>query len=85
MAFLRKLFQGSSKSKREYPNVRRGADPLEEWTTIGELGDGAFGKVFKVCPLCQIGTPNAMRVGEFQCGDDQALVMSGHVDLTVFG
>ena len=48
MAFLLKLFQGSSKSKREYPNVRRDSDPLENWTTIGELGDGAFGTVFKV-------------------------------------
>ena len=49
MAFLRKLLQGSSKNKRkEYPNITSGADPLEKWRKIGELGDGAFGTVFKV-------------------------------------
>lgn len=49
MAFLKKLFQGSSKGKKkEYPNITSGADPLEKWRKIGELGDGAFGTVFKV-------------------------------------
>ena len=49
MAFLKKIFQGSSKSKKkEYPNITNGADPLEKWRKIGELGDGAFGTVFKV-------------------------------------
>ena len=53
MAFLRRLFQSAAKSKRDYPNIRRGVDPLEEWTKVGELGDGAFGKVYKV--NCQLG------------------------------
>lgn len=48
MAFLLKLFKGTAKHKREYPNIRQGADPLEQWQKIGELGDGSFGKVFKV-------------------------------------
>ena len=52
MAFLRRLFQSAAKSKRDYPNIRRGVDPLEEWTKVGELGDGAFGKVYKVS--CQL-------------------------------
>lgn len=49
MAFLKKLFQGSSRNKKkEYPHITSGTDPLEKWRKIGELGDGAFGTVFKV-------------------------------------
>ena len=48
MAFLRKLLQGSAKKAKEYPNIRKEIDPLEYWNKIGELGDGAFGKVYKV-------------------------------------
>ena len=48
MAFLRKLLQSSAKKTKEYPNIRKETDPLEQWNKIGELGDGAFGKVYKV-------------------------------------
>lgn len=49
MAFFRKLFQsGGRNKKKDYPNIIQGVDPLESWQKIGELGDGAFGKVFKV-------------------------------------
>ena len=55
MAFLRRLLQGSSKNKKkEYPNITSGADPLEKWRKIGELGDGAFGAVFKVTCLLRL-------------------------------
>ena len=56
MAFLKRFLQGSSKNKKkEYPNIINGADPLEKWRKIGELGDGAFGTVFKVTvPICLI-------------------------------
>lgn len=47
MAFLRRLLQGSAKKTKEYPNISKETDPLEQWNKIGELGDGAFGKVYK--------------------------------------
>ncbi|KAM6369777.1 STE20-like serine/threonine-protein kinase [Pluvialis apricaria] len=49
MAFLRRLFGFSEKKKplRRYEHVRRDVDPEETWLVLGELGDGAFGKVFK--------------------------------------
>lgn len=46
---FRKIFKlGSEKKKKQYENVRRDENPEEIWDIIGELGDGAFGKVFKV-------------------------------------
>ncbi|XP_037545549.1 STE20-like kinase b [Nematolebias whitei] len=50
MAFFnfRKIFKlGSEKKKKQYEHVRRDENPEEVWEMIGELGDGAFGKVFK--------------------------------------
>nr|XP_061791669.1 serine/threonine-protein kinase 10-like [Nerophis lumbriciformis] len=45
---IRKIFKlGSEKKKKQYEHVRRDENPEEVWTIIGELGDGAFGKVFK--------------------------------------
>ncbi|GAB0200321.1 serine/threonine-protein kinase 10-like [Grus japonensis] len=49
MAFFRRLFGFSEKKKplRRFEHVRRDVDPEEAWLVLGELGDGAFGKVFK--------------------------------------
>uniref|UniRef100_H3C6Q4 non-specific serine/threonine protein kinase n=1 Tax=Tetraodon nigroviridis TaxID=99883 RepID=H3C6Q4_TETNG len=50
MAFFnfRKIFKlGTEKKKKQYEHVRRDENPEEIWEIIGELGDGAFGKVFK--------------------------------------
>ncbi|XP_020494738.1 STE20-like serine/threonine-protein kinase [Labrus bergylta] len=45
---FRKIFKlGAEKKKKQYEHVRRDEDPEEVWDIIGELGDGAFGKVFK--------------------------------------
>ena len=48
MEWFGKLFGRSGKAKRDYPNLIRGRDPLELWNKTGEIGDGAFGKVYKV-------------------------------------
>ncbi|XP_037328266.2 STE20-like kinase b [Pungitius pungitius] len=45
---FRKIFKlGAEKRKKQYEHVRRDENPEEVWDIIGELGDGAFGKVFK--------------------------------------
>uniref|UniRef100_A0A452IK08 non-specific serine/threonine protein kinase n=1 Tax=Gopherus agassizii TaxID=38772 RepID=A0A452IK08_9SAUR len=59
MAFanFRRILRLSTFEKRrskEYEHVRRDLDPNEVWEIVGELGDGAFGKVYKImiefCP-----------------------------------
>ena len=37
-----------TKKKTKNPYIRYNVDPYTEWEKIGELGDGAFGKVYKV-------------------------------------
>ena len=38
-----------SKKKKDkiFANIKAGANPEDEWEIVGELGDGAFGKVHK--------------------------------------
>uniref|UniRef100_A0A8C7LES7 non-specific serine/threonine protein kinase n=1 Tax=Oncorhynchus kisutch TaxID=8019 RepID=A0A8C7LES7_ONCKI len=38
---------GSDKKKKQYEHVHRDENPEDIWEIIGELGDGAFGKVYK--------------------------------------
>ncbi|XP_051946450.1 STE20-like serine/threonine-protein kinase isoform X2 [Xyrauchen texanus] len=45
---FRKIFKlGTEKKKKHYEHVHRDVNPEEEWEIVGELGDGAFGKVYK--------------------------------------
>ena len=54
MSFLSNLkkafhFGGNdAKKKKLYNNIKMDVNPEEFWDMIGELGDGAFGKVHKV-------------------------------------
>lgn len=51
MAFFnfRKIFKlGPERKRKQYEHVHRDVNPEESWEIIGELGDGAFGKVYKV-------------------------------------
>lgn len=36
------------KKTKQYEHVHRDVNPNDMWEIIGELGDGAFGKVYKV-------------------------------------
>jgi hypothetical protein len=57
MSFLNNLKKvlhiggNESKKKKVFNNIRMECDPEEFWDMVGELGDGAFGKVYKVSPF----------------------------------
>lgn len=49
MAFLKQLFPFMKvKKKKEFSYITKGVDPHTIWDLVSELGDGSFGKVYKV-------------------------------------
>jgi len=50
MAFFKKFLKiGHDNAKPKlYANIKRGENPEQYWEKVGELGDGAFGTVYKV-------------------------------------
>uniref|UniRef100_A0A673MGD4 non-specific serine/threonine protein kinase n=1 Tax=Sinocyclocheilus rhinocerous TaxID=307959 RepID=A0A673MGD4_9TELE len=51
---FRKIFKlGAEKKKKQYEHVHRDVNPEEVWEIVGELGDGAFGKVYKGRNRCE--------------------------------
>lgn len=43
------MFRIDTKKKgKQYEHVHRDVNPNDLWEIVGELGDGAFGKVYKV-------------------------------------
>ncbi|KAM9364204.1 STE20-like serine/threonine-protein kinase isoform 2-T2 [Pholidichthys leucotaenia] len=67
---FRKIFKlGPDKKKKQYEHVHRDVNPEEIWEIIGELGDGAFGKVYKAQNK-QNGTMAAAKVIETKSEDE---------------
>jgi len=42
------LGNNEAKKKKVFNNIHMDCDVYDSWEMIGELGDGAFGKVYKV-------------------------------------
>ena len=52
-SFFKQLFPFMKvKKKKEFSYIIRGVDPNTIWSLVGELGDGSFGKVYKVRLKC---------------------------------
>jgi len=50
LSSIKKAFNiggSDSKKRRNFPHIKEGVDPIQFWDIVGELGDGAFGKVHK--------------------------------------
>ncbi|XP_077350778.1 STE20-like serine/threonine-protein kinase isoform X2 [Festucalex cinctus] len=67
---FRKIFKlGPDRKKKQYEHVHRDVNPEEIWDIIGELGDGAFGKVYKAQNK-QNGTHAAAKVIDTKTEDE---------------
>jgi STE20-like kinase len=47
MSFLWRIFSRESGNKNYNPAIKFDLDPFNSWEKVSELGDGAFGKVYK--------------------------------------
>lgn len=73
------------KKTKQYEHVHRDVNPNDMWEIIGELGDGAFGKVYKVS--LDINKPVRQRNGNYDFYHGKGLVHEyyrGHVDVASF-
>uniref|UniRef100_A0A671Q8G9 non-specific serine/threonine protein kinase n=1 Tax=Sinocyclocheilus anshuiensis TaxID=1608454 RepID=A0A671Q8G9_9TELE len=70
-SLLMRIFRLGVEKKRirHYENLKRDVDPHQTWETLGELGDGAFGKVYKAHNQTT-GDLAAVKVIEV-CGEEQ--------------
>ncbi|XP_057676604.1 serine/threonine-protein kinase 10 [Corythoichthys intestinalis] len=59
----------SKKKVKQYEHVHRDVNPSDHWDIVGELGDGAFGKVFKACNK-ETGVLAAAKVIETKCEEE---------------
>ncbi|KAF7253155.1 STE20-like serine/threonine-protein kinase [Varanus komodoensis] len=73
---FRKIFKlGGEKKKKQYEHVKRDLNPEDYWEIIGELGDGAFGKVFKICNMAEKSKLSSSVLG-LHCAEKKV----GHVE-----
>ena len=72
------------KSKVHLQNVQRNQNPLDVWEIISEIGDGAFGKVYKVKIFLLILDSahwfNVMFFSSIHCFEHYAIVLSVNIN-----
>ena len=65
---LNKIFQrvnsssADAKRKKVCHNIRQNENPEDYWRIVGELGDGAFGKVYKVSIIISSSRTKLIRI-----------------------
>uniref|UniRef100_A0A3Q2ZID0 non-specific serine/threonine protein kinase n=1 Tax=Hippocampus comes TaxID=109280 RepID=A0A3Q2ZID0_HIPCM len=57
------------KKTKQYEHVHRDINPSDYWDIVGELGDGAFGKVYKACNK-ETGVLAAAKVIQTKCEEE---------------
>ncbi|XP_051902775.1 serine/threonine-protein kinase 10 [Hippocampus zosterae] len=57
------------KKAKQYEHVHRDINPSDYWDVVGELGDGAFGKVYKACNK-ETGILAAAKVIQTKCEEE---------------
>ncbi|TSM12555.1 STE20-like serine/threonine-protein kinase [Bagarius yarrelli] len=85
-SLLMRIFRvGAEKKKvQQYEHLRRDVDPRQTWDTLGELGDGAFGKVYKRRSTF-IGTPYWMAPEVIMCETSKENAYSFKSDIWSLG
>lgn len=68
------------KKVKQYEHVHRDLNPNDIWELIGEIGDGAFGKVYKVIMLLLF--PHSMAV--FKVSKKTSAKLTFWVEYSVF-
>ena len=79
MSFLSSLkkvlnFGSDNKKKKGFQHIKCDQDPAEIWEIIGELGDGAFGKVYKARHRAN-GAMAAAKICELEVGINQRILV----------
>ena len=85
---LRNIFAGGGEGKkkvRHYQYIKRGVDPSESWDIVGELGDGAFGKVYKVFLTCVSSLDTGQLSDRYRIATNTGCIVSNHVSFCCIG
>ena len=85
MPFLRSLKKTLSvdksekKRKKKLVHITEGVDPLSKWEILGDLGDGAFGKVHRARSL-ESGREAAVKICEAE-DEEELAELAGEVEI----
>ena len=71
--------QSDNKKRKNFPHIKE-SDPLQFWDIVGELGDGAFGKVHKARKKDD-GRLAAAKLCTIESDEEAILQAKGHPEL----